>query len=276
LRGEVLATFERACILLPVGTEPGSLVLPEIGDGPLNIVVPGLPGCFNTLQPGTGWHLSDRRLRVGDMATDLAAAPVWNPRPAWDRLRARRGEVEARLDELRIVALQLAPAASLLALLSGEPRAGDAVMESVWLAGRQAAFALRAGWSGDEVCLRAAAGQLAGLGPGLTPAGDDFLAGAMLWAWLAHPAPQAFCQALVSCAAPQTTLLSAALLRAAGRGECSATWHTLLEELAVSGEHALPPEAVARVLSYGHTSGADTLAGFLWLGAASGWTTETS
>jgi hypothetical protein len=266
VRGQITAVFERACILSPAEGEPFSLVLPEIGDGPLNVVVPGAPGCFARLRPGTACYLSDRRLRAGDLGVDLAAARVWEPRPPWHRLRAHLSQVVSQLEALRAGALQAAPAGSLLSLLPGEPQAGDAFTESVWVSARQAAFALRAAWSGDQASLRTAAVQLAGLGPGLTPAGDDFLAGAMLWAWLAHPTPQEFCQALVSAAAPRTTALSAAFLRAAGHGECSAAWHALFEQLAAPEAGPAGSQAVARVLSYGHTSGADALAGFLWMG----------
>jgi hypothetical protein len=112
--------------------------------------------------------------------------------------------------------------------------------------------------------LRAGAAHLAGLGGGLTPAGDDFLTGAMLWAWLAHPTPNNYCGVLLSASMTQTTMLSAALLQAAARGECSAPWHSMFRAL-VGGSDTNLAEAVQCVLAHGHTSGADTLAGFLWM-----------
>ena len=123
---------------------------------------------------------------------------------------------------------------------------------------------LRSGWEGDVTALRDAAAHLAGLGIGLTPAGDDFLAGIMLWAWLAYPAPGPLCRALVEAAAPRTTTLSAAFLRAAARGECDANWHQLLAALSTGSAAQLAP-AVQQVVAHGATSGADMLAGFLWL-----------
>ena len=130
-------------------------------------------------------------------------------------------------------------------------------------AARRALPLLRAGWAGDLSLLREGAAQLAGLGAGLTPAGDDFLCGLMLWAWLAHPDPEALCRVVVEAAAPRTTTLSAALLRAAGRGECSAAWHRLLAALA-TGDEGRILAATQRVLAHGATSGAAALAGFLW------------
>ena len=123
---------------------------------------------------------------------------------------------------------------------------------------------MSAGWQGAPSQLAAGASCLAGLGGGLTPSGDDFLAGAMLAAWLSHSVPERVCQLLLHTAAPRTTVLSAALLRAAAAGACSAPWHRLLAALANGGEEQLP-SAVEEVLAHGHTSGADALAGFLWV-----------
>jgi hypothetical protein len=90
----------------------------------------------------------------------------------------------------------------------------------------------------------------------------------MLWAWLAHREPRSFCALLLEAAAARTTILSAAFLRAAAEGECSAAWQELLGVLA-DGKAQRLEAALANVLSFGHTSGADTLAGFVWMGSAS-------
>jgi hypothetical protein len=103
---------------------------------------------------------------------------------------------------------------------------------------------------------------LAGLGGGLTPAGDDLLCGAMLAAWLAHPDPAGFCRGVVETAVPRTTMLSAAFLHAAGRGECGAAWHRLLAALAAGADDEIAA-ATAAVLAHGATSGADALTGFV-------------
>jgi hypothetical protein len=168
------------------------------------------------------------------------------------------------LDRVLAAALRQAPRGSLLDLLDNGA-GGRGTVGQTLQAARQAAEALAAGWTGDVDALRQGARRLAGLGGGLTPAGDDFLAGAMLRAWLAHPAPEAFCRPIVDVAAPRTTALSAAFLRAAARGECSAAWHALLAALAGGGPAPLD-EAVCGVLAHGHASGADMLAGFQWMG----------
>jgi hypothetical protein len=134
---------------------------------------------------------------------------------------------------------------------------GSAVAETVGL--------LSLGWEGDGTQLRIAASRLAGLGGGLTPSGDDFLVGVMIWAWLAHPMPERVCHPLLEASDLRTTALSGALLRAAARGECSLSWHHLLSALQGRPKDELVA-AVRNVLRYGHTSGADALAGLIWTG----------
>jgi hypothetical protein len=74
---------------------------------------------------------------------------------------------------------------------------------------------------------------------------------------------------VVETAADLTTILSAAFLQAAARGECSAAWHALLGAL-VEGSDAALTAAATEVLSHGATSGADILAGFLCVGSGIG------
>jgi hypothetical protein len=112
---------------------------------------------------------------------------------------------------------------------------------------------------------------LAGLGGGLTPAGDDFICGALFAGWAGllplsqrerGPGGEGELSSIANSAASRTTTLSAAYLRAAARGECMALWHSLFEALRSSDASALP-SVVESLLAVGHTSGADALAGFI-------------
>jgi hypothetical protein len=235
-------------------------VAPEVGNGPLNIVLDESGWDLTTIDPGTRAEKDGERLRVGDLEIDLSQADVWEPRPVWPALRARRAAIEARLPALRALALGRARDGSFLALLD------EGSTENPPSTARSASQALKAGWAGDLAQLQQGAAQLAGLGGGLTPGGDDFLCGTMLWAWLAHPRPGFLCRALAESAAPLTTTLSAAFLWAAAQGECRAAWHALLDALARGDDVGLA-RATQDVLRHGATSGADTLAGFLWPGA---------
>lgn len=69
---------------------------------------------------------------------------------------------------------------------------------------------------------------LAGQGAGLTPGGDDILAGYAAGLVLWH-GRRSEAEAIAAVAAPRTTLLSATLLRHAARGELPEAAHVLLE-----------------------------------------------
>jgi hypothetical protein len=260
-----LAVFERACDLATPDGAVVAFVLPQVGDGPLNVVVDGEAGLFAGIDPGAPVTLDGDRLRVGDLEIDLGRASVWEPRPDWDTLRAGHAAIGSCLPLVRARCLRYAPGGSLLGLL-GAPLPDDAPARAVFSTARKAAETLREGWEGDLKRLREGAARLAGLGSGLTPAGDDFLTGAMLQAWLAHPAPDHVCCTVSKVAVSRTTALSAAFLRAAARGECSAPWHALLAAMSEGpgeGTEDKITVAVRQVLKHGATSGADSLAGFL-------------
>jgi len=259
----VLGAFEHACDLVTPGGDVVALVTPQVGDGPLNVVLDSVAGLFAGIDPGTPATLEGEQLCIGGLGVDLRGAAVWEPRPDWEALRARRAVLLAGLPLLRTLCLRYAPAGSLLGLL-GAPLPDDAPSRAIFSTAQPAAEVLGEGWAGNLARLQEGAAGLAGLGGGLTPAGDDFLAGALLWAWLAHPAPAPFCQVLAEVAIPRTTTLSAAFLRAAARGECSAAWHALLAALSEAAEAEIAA-AVREVLAHGATSGADSLAGFLYL-----------
>jgi hypothetical protein len=116
--------------------------------------------------------------------------------------------------------------------------------------------------------LRAAAEELGGLGPGLTPAGDDVLAGLFLAA-RARFGPGAEPGLLAVAASVVTTDLSGAFLRWAARGQHVGPAHDLLTA-AARGDGGGAALAVARLDRFGSSSGADLAYGLglgLGLGA---------
>jgi hypothetical protein len=104
-----------------------------------------------------------------------------------------------------------------------------------------------------------AVGQLAGLGNGLTPPGDDYLVGVMAALWLTGQ--KEILPVMGQVAAPLTTTLSAAFLKAAARGEFIEPWHALAQALS-AGEAEAFSQVIERVAQFGASSGRDTLAGF--------------
>ena len=161
---------------------------------------------------------------------DLGAAQAWSPRPDWSRF-----DVDAFVHA-----------------------AAEALREADALLRREA-----------PAVLAAATGPLPeallGLGPGLTPAGDDVLVGRLLArhaGLTAAPWPAGAVERLLGLAESRTTRLSLAFLRAAAAWECGEAWHALGPG---SGSRA---EAIRVILGTGQTSGAAALWGFLTAGEA--------
>src|SRR3954453_17959542 len=103
-----------------------------------------------------------------------------------------------------------------------------------------------------DAALRTAT-RLIGLGPGLTPAGDDVLAGTTAGlVLLGHPAAERFGAGVTALAAGRTTELSRALLRHAAAGRVSGEFAAVLRGLV--GDGALAP-AIQALLATGSTSG---------------------
>jgi hypothetical protein len=124
---------------------------------------------------------------------------------------------------------------------------------------------------GDAATSAIVAARIAGLGPGLTPSGDDLLAGAlafMSWAEVAgHWVDGVRVRlAIRRAAVPRTTRLAGQLLTAAERGHVAAPLAGLLTSLLA--RNATFPPGLASVLAIGATSGGDMLGGVRLAGRA--------
>ena len=103
---------------------------------------------------------------------------------------------------------------------------------------------------------------LIGLGPGLTPSGDDFLGGVLLaLQWLGALGPGGRLAAeVLSRAERGTNEISRAHLAAAAGGEGLAPLHAILSVLCTPGAPGMD-ECLTAIDAIGHTSGWDALAG---------------
>jgi hypothetical protein len=122
-------------------------------------------------------------------------------------------------------------------------------------------LALSTGASPDPAVAR-----LLGRGPGLTPTGDDVLAGALVsLTALGAPAARSLAAAVTASAPDATTTVSVALLRHAARGECIPELADLLDAVAhgAPGSTSDLPRAAGALLAVGHCSGAGLLHGVL-------------
>ncbi len=114
--------------------------------------------------------------------------------------------------------------------------------------------ALRAALRRNDVtsALRAAQ-RMIGLGPGLTPAGDDLLCGMLAGlTLLGHPQASRIGAGILALAPGRTTDLSLALLRHATLGQVNSELGSVIQALAGTGRL---PGALQRLFAVGHTSG---------------------
>ena len=111
------------------------------------------------------------------------------------------------------------------------------------------------------------AAQLVGLGPGLTPSGDDFLTGYLAALWSRAQAESGIAALLEKLDAsfiplfPRTNVISGRMLRDAVHGRFAEHLVTLIS--AVAHAHDVVG-ATVRALDIGHSSGADTVCGLLF------------
>jgi Protein of unknown function (DUF2877) len=270
--GEVMAVHPNSVYVTDEDDEIYAIVRQPLGNGPLNLVIPAEPAqLFNGLALGTSLASTGASLGVGDGITiGLEAALVWESR-AHAALAADGVLLDRGLAVLCREISEHAPAESLARLL---PHLDDEDLPDPMerIAHFPRSHALIGGLAEslthrDRRRLKVVASSLAGLGPGLTPAGDDFIAGVLLALALvrAHggdPALNEIAHLLVETAAPRTHEISAAYLRAAYDGQVSERWDPLLAALA-AGDAKQITAAAGPVLATGETSGADMLAGFV-------------
>ncbi len=204
----------------------------------------------------------------------LATAAVWDARPDWTYLRARWERIAAGA---KIIARILTERGITLTSCGLPQTDCDALSRYPF---RNPQSAIR---------------NLIGLGPGLTPAGDDWLAGWLLALWTAPPAPSPGAETsppapsparrgeansplpwqgggegggrsvaeIILATAARTTILSRAFLACAAAGEADESWHDLLNALASESANQRISESTRVILAHGATSGAAMLMGFV-------------
>ena len=271
----VAAVFDRSLLLEAAGA---FVVIGEksIGNGPLNLICtewPLVDWLANGLTEGQRVRVSsDAVLIDGGPVFDLAGSAIWSA-PSWPIGWTADG-LAAALRALTVAAQLRAPAEGLAALMFEIEDTGPTIRTPVaraallgvatledWLA------ATLSGGEDAEVMAAAARGAvhgLMGLGPGLTPSGDDLLAGLALalHATGALDAVQQLAAFVDTAPADATSAYSRALFATALDGHSSETMYRVLSKLLEGKLHELPSclDLLDRV---GHTSGWDLLAGAL-------------
>jgi hypothetical protein len=229
--GEVCAVFRRS-FYLRFGKQYACVGDVSLGRGPLNALVRDFS------EPLIGERMS----------VSVEEAQIWAAPPL-------RGEARPQLDALRTALDGHVPQEGLGCTILGVHNAlamhAQPALEAIdrWLAGN---------------ALANEASQLIGLGPGLTPSGDDYLGGVLVaLRWVGRGAQaDSLWRWLEPRLAGRTSEISAAHLAAAAGGEVHEALHELLEHLSAWQVPDLHP-TLARLDAVGHTSGWDALAGIV-------------
>lgn len=252
----VLAVFPRYVYLvlsLPVGERVVILCPLSEQDGPLSIMLEHWPDWSEC--DGQAGVLRNGSIQIGQYTLQLNPTVVWPSAVA--TLSGRTGCLRKKLTETaRLLVHESALLSSVLAACDTAALPGHALSDL--------AAGIR---QGNAMLLQQGAAALAGLGIGLTPAGDDFLCGIMLAAWFFLPEPTRLCGPVVEGVRGATTTLSFAFVKAASEGHASAVWCACLQRLKDDPSVTVLHAYMERIIAYGATSGADSLAGFIWAAA---------
>jgi hypothetical protein len=247
----LLHRFDHAINLVDANGIIFSIVQPSIGAGPFSIVVDEARAFPPTIHPSIPIKITADSLYIGPLQIDLRPAEVWQPVPNWNLLRKQQEDWLCYLPELQTAVSQQQDR-----LTTGTPANFATQFQATTAAVREVIA------HPDAAGLETAVTQLAGLGPGLTPAGDDFLLGMLLGFWATLPEAEAIelAKRVVETAVPRTTQLSAAWLKAAAQGEAWLAWHNFLEALLTGDDWQ---HAFNCILNNGATSGIASLIGFV-------------
>jgi len=227
--GEVCAVFRRS-FYLRVQDKYVCIGDASLGRGPLNALVAEFQA------PEMGQRIS----------VSLDTASAWAPRPMNGAARPNIGALRASLDGH---VPQDGFGCTILGVENALSVHAQPALEALerWLAGH---------------ALGADVEQLIGLGPGLTPSGDDYLGGVLIsLRWLGRGAhADSLWRWLEPRLAARTSAISAAHLAAAAAGEGHEALHEVLENLAAWETPSLTA-SLGRLDAIGHSSGWDALAG---------------
>jgi hypothetical protein len=262
---EIAAVFERSLYLrsadmfVCVGE-------PSIGNGPLTLIA-DLGGSRKlsdlNLRRGRRAIISEQRITIGDtVELPFDDCEVWRP-PRWPLplLPDRLNEVYRAIARLTVAE---APEEGLARLSCLHEQDTNETPFTRIARPRVTRFQswLRAALDTDQMPAAASpelVQALMGLGPGLTPSGDDVLAGALalLDALMERRGHAALARAITDAPRGLTSPLSDCLLRAAAAGLVGETLCRAVSAI-ISGA---PETAVATIRNIGHSSGWDMLAG---------------
>ncbi len=270
----VFQVFDRVCNLINEVGEIISLVSKEIGAGPFSIVA-DIPGVSFTdfIGEGTIISIHHSNLHLGEITLNTTDTPLWQAR--YD------------ISEINISFLKELVSSSILAKIKDfstpnslfsifDPSVNLRTLDQFNVNRINSRIFSNAKTNGKILCdgildndlekIQVGTKGLAGLGGGLTPAGDDFLLGIIFSNFLLYGVSESLIinREILRTASPLTTTLSRSWLIAAVKGEFDMKWHDLLE--ALSDQNIDNILIILKTIStHGHTSGSDAIAGFIYM-----------
>lgn len=275
--GTIHSVFRKA-VNITLGDTMLALLSSELPRMPNSVRLPSVVAdeLLPQLRPGMEARIGNGRLLIPtrNFSLYLPETPAWEPRPD---IAAYYWHRETVAQHVRLLARYLADqsqqgglAPMIRPLLLGQQELAQETPLSRMALPKLRMLALASWWQ-DIAGIENATRGLAGLGPGLTPSGDDALGGftsimALLSPQLsADGASRIYTAATIAAVArPRTTALSAVLLAHAARGEVAEQLNTLLLALSLPAEASeIVLNAADRVLAFGANSGGDTLLGIL-------------
>lgn len=274
--GRVHSIFRRALNIVLADTII-SLVseeLPRMPNG-IHISSATMKLLSQQIQLDTTVLVGDGKLSIPacNVALPLSGVALWEPRPHVEQYHWNRVIVSQHAQALAYHLVDCASPESFASLVGPLllARSIDRPTGFKTNVYRALESLLRAAKESDLVTIEGAVDILIGLGPGFTPAGDDILCGfiaiiVLLSPYLSssHRVHDWLIGMIVRKARTNTTLLSTVLLEYAARGEIAEQIGDLLLSLALPlQEQKTVIHAAQRLLSFGATSGADTLLGIL-------------
>ena len=286
VKGEIHSRFENA---INIELEDGYLfnILPEI--------IP--PNSRSLVLPLREWHLIRSRvpthgmtvlsrksqLEIPALAVKITYGPskLWDPTPSLPGPPITSSKIRRNLEMVSAIIARFAGPANSTKILMTEPQqllekipyraisgaSRDTFIRTTCEASHDLLVSIR---SLDFQGVSKASSRLIGLGPGLTPSGDDVLAGFMaagIFFCLAHeglrPAVHRINSWIISKVPGRTTTHSQILLNDASRGEIVRPLGQLLQGI-LCGDEVLSLISLTRqVMALGESSGKDTLVGVL-------------
>jgi hypothetical protein len=257
--GAVAAVFERS-FYLRVGEDFLCIGEPAIADGPTTLMVAARVPELG-VQNGEPAYVSNRAIAIGDLLLDLDDCETWRP-PEWPRPCAPARLLATCAALARRMASESPPGSLARAMFADDDTvlarlARPRVAQFVGWAKRHRRVPTINDSGGHGAARLSPPYGLIGLGPGLTPSGDDFLIGALAALdALNQTNMHALLARAIVAALARTSPLSASFLRAAAAGHVGENLYAMVAAL-IGGD---ADAAIAAAKRIGHTSGWDTLA----------------